>query len=424
MLETTLQGSPVEVDDLDAETLLVLVSDREQASRQAERARLRLAAQWCVLHPATVDTGTASWGDTGLPGVCAGDETLGGEGTPLVSAFAPEPFAAALGVATTTGMQFLADVLDLQFRLPRLWAAVDALEVAPWKARQVAQATHALSRLAASYVDEQLADRNGRAGWRVDLHRPRPGGNTGTSHIDIAGDTLDLAKFHDLVCAQAAELKALGDTDDLDVRKARALGVIADKQATLDLIGLLGDDGTVSTGATNQSAGVALRRAAKTMLHLTLTDLIAHATEGTVAAGSVERLGPATIALIKDWVGSSRVTIQPVLDRGSTAAVDRHDPPEVMREIVILRDGHCVFPWCNRDARGCDLDHVVAYDDQGPPGQTNPDNLAALCRRHHRCKTHGRWRYVRNRDGTYLWRAPLGATYLVTRHGTLDLQIN
>jgi hypothetical protein len=30
--------------------------------------RLHLTHQWCVLHPATADTGVAVWGDAGLPG--------------------------------------------------------------------------------------------------------------------------------------------------------------------------------------------------------------------------------------------------------------------------------------------------------------------------------------------------------------------
>ena len=75
--------------------------------------------------------------------------------------------------------------------------------------------------------------------------------------------------------------------------------------------------------------------------------------------GTVERFGPATIARIKDWAGRSRVTIQPVLDMARTDAVDAHDPPAWMRELVILRDRHCVFPWCTRDARACDVDHIT-----------------------------------------------------------------
>jgi hypothetical protein len=52
-----------------------------------------------------------------------------------------------------------------------------------------------------------------------------------------------------------------------------------------------------------------------------------------------------------------------------------------MRELVILRDQHCVFPWCHTDTRACDLDHIIEYlpiTRGGPPGQTHPDNLAAL----------------------------------------------
>ena len=215
-----------------------------------------------------------TWSDTGLPGLCPDEEGLGGEGTPLVAAFTPEPFAAALGVSTLTGLQLLADALDLHHRLPRLWAAVEALRVAPWKARKIAQATHNLSQAAAASVDAQLADRIGSCGWRAietavaqaiathDPHlletREKHGRDAwgvrlfhrgvatdgaddwvGTSHLEVTGDTLDLTTFHDLVCDQAAQLKALGDTDTLDIRKAKAVGVIANRQATLDLGTLL-----------------------------------------------------------------------------------------------------------------------------------------------------------------------------------------
>ena len=98
-----------------------------------------------------------------------------------------------------------------------------------------------------------------------------------------------------------------------------------------------------------------------------------------------------------------------------------------MRELVILRDGHCVFPWCAVDARRCDHDHINPYlpiDEGGPPGQTHPANLAPLCRRHHRCKTSGRWRYRRRDDGSYEWHGPPDRSYLVTPHGTLELPLN
>ena len=94
----------------------------------------------------------------------------------------------------------------------------------------------------AKYHPELLEQREktGKKGWHVTLTHPRPGEYAGTSYLDVAGDTLDLTAFHDLVCDQAAQLDALGDTDDLEVRKAKALGVIASQQATLDLLTLTG----------------------------------------------------------------------------------------------------------------------------------------------------------------------------------------
>ena len=91
-----------------------------------------------------------------------------------------------------------------------------------------------------------------------------------------------------------------------------------------------------------------------------------------------------------------------------------HDPPAWMRDLVTLRDGHCVFPGCNVDARRCDLDHTIPYapiDQGGPPGQTSPANLACLCRRHHRLKTFTGWDYQRAGPGTYHWTNPHGLTY-------------
>ena len=85
-----------------------------------------------------------------------------------------------------------------------------------------------------------------------------------------------------------------------------------------------------------------------------------------------------------------------------------------MRETVVLRDAHCVFPGCRRDSRACDLDHITEYlpmEDGGPPGQTRPGNLAPLCRTHHRVKTHSSWHYKRLDDASYVWTAPTGHQY-------------
>jgi hypothetical protein len=85
----------------------------------------------------------------------------------------------------------------------------------------------------------------------------------------------------------------------------------------------------------------------------------------------------------------------------------------------------CVFPFCARPARGCragehdaDCDHITPY---GPDGPTCSGNVAPLCRRHHRLKTHGGWRYVPVERGSYLWTSPLGLRFLRDHDGTLDV---
>ena len=121
------------------------------------------------------------------------------------------------------------------------------------------------------------------------------------------------------------------------------------------------------------------------------------------------------------------MSIRPVLDPNRTDAVDAHDPPTWMRELVTLSDGHCVFPGCGVDARACDLDHLAPFipaDRGGPPGQTTPANLACLCRRHHRAKIFAGWRYRRLPDDdagdqpgpTYEWTSP----HLRTHRDTID----
>ena len=74
--------------------------------------------------------------------------------------------------------------------------------------------------------------------------------------------------------------------------------------------------------------------------------------------------------------------------------------------------------WCTRPARACDADHVIPHNKAGP---TTDDNLAPLCRRHHRLKTKTAWTYHTLDRGTWLWTDPHGLTYLRNHNGTRDL---
>src|SRR4249919_3664732 len=152
---STTVGEEYEVGDLDPSAVLELARDNERELREREFLKLRLAAHWADLHPATQDTGVETFGGAAL----LADESLGGDGTPLVAAFSPEPFALALGMSPSAGAQLIADALDLRHRLPMLWKRLSRLEVPAWQARRVARQTHRLPKTAAICADEQLADR-------------------------------------------------------------------------------------------------------------------------------------------------------------------------------------------------------------------------------------------------------------------------
>ena len=430
MIELDHTGTPVDLDKVGEQWLLQLAEHTEVEARRAERSKLRLAYRWCLLHPAATDEDAATWGDLGgRERDC--DLRLGGEGTPGVAAFTAEPFAAALGISTRAGMGLLSDALELVGRLPAIWERVEALQVHPWRARRVAQATVSLSPAAAAYVDAQLAPILGSAGptridraleeararfdtaeqaveedtqttgWGVRL-APSPFGRyAGTSLLEIIGDTPTLTRLHDLITTTAHQLLDPQNPEDLEQRKIRAVAQITDR----------------ATSATDSPATVS-GRSTRLYLHLDGSTLL----DPTTGQGHAERLGPLTAGLVRRWLGQTRATILPVLRTDRTDAVDSHDPPAWMRELVILRDRFCVFPYCDRPSRDADLDHIEAYiemDDGGPPGQTRPDNLAPLCRGHHRAKTFGGWSYQPNPDGTYTWHTPHGHRYRVHPDGSV-----
>ncbi len=426
LVEVELSGSPVVVDGLADAHVLELVRDSEVQAREADRRKLRLALHWAHRHIVTDVLEAAHWSDADLRDL---EETIGGEGTPLIAGGSVEPFAVALGVSSRTAMQLMSDSLDLAYRLPPIHQGVEELRIAPWRAQRIARLTHGLSREAAAYVAERLApvadscgvvrierlvteaialfdtverveaENDAEAAWGVRLDHYSGPIWAGTSRLEIIGDTPTLTRFYDLACATAhAQLDPSQPAElqpSLEHRKVAALGVIA--------------DGAGATAVT------------KTYLHIDV-DNLSDLPDPLAKVGQVEKLGPLSVATLQHWLGTTRFILQPVLDLRRTDTVDQHDPPAWMRELVILRDRTCVFPGCDKPARSCDIDHIEAYvemDDGGPPGQTHPDNLAALCRRHHRAKTHHGWTYLRNKEGTYTWTSPHGRRYTVDTRGVV-----
>ncbi len=89
-------------------------------------------------------------------------------------------------------------------------------------------------------------------------------------------------------------------------------------------------------------------------------------------------------------------------------------PTAALARLIRAREPQCRMPGCRSQIT--DLDHVVPF----PHGQTTPANLGPLCRRHHRMKTHSRWRqHVDTSDSdrsdqtrsSWTWTTPAGITH-------------
>ncbi len=99
-------------------------------------------------------------------------------------------------------------------------------------------------------------------------------------------------------------------------------------------------------------------------------------------------------------------------DRAAVLGTTRRYPSTAQRRRIESRDRVCAFPGCRMPAFNCDIDHIVAVADGGT---TTNNNLAPLCRYHHRIKHTYGWTYQRSTDGRYEWTSPTGHTYTKIR---------
>jgi hypothetical protein len=90
-----------------------------------------------------------------------------------------------------------------------------------------------------------------------------------------------------------------------------------------------------------------------------------------------------------------------VLDLGrSTRVVSR-----AQRRALVLRDGGCGFPGCDRPPNWCDAHHIWHWVKGGP---TDLWNLVLLCRHHHVLCHEGGWKLARGPDGSLVVHRPDG----------------
>ena len=241
---------------MDSTTLTATeVIDAVHAARAKEHEgaleQVQLAVQWALIHPCT-DHLPATWH---WHPVCGQTPPLAGPGTPLVDQFAPASLTTALGIGIEAAKILLADALVFTYRLPRLWALVVAGVVPVWKARQISHETHDLSVEAVSYADRLISavpDKIGLVNAAKLVHEARlyfdpdraiadeehelakrgvwtrQGRSPATTDVFMTLDTPDAELFDQTVTRIAHELGDLGDEDPVDVRRGRAVGILAD----------------------------------------------------------------------------------------------------------------------------------------------------------------------------------------------------
>ncbi len=430
--EVPVPGSPDQV--------LAAARAASRAEQAAGVAKLTAAVEWAALHEATGTGDGAYWWVAGqmVP--------LAGEGAPEIGEYAVAEFAAALGVSTLAGRRLIGHGLEIAWRLPQLWKAVQAGRVPAWRATRVAEATMALSQAAAGFVDRQVAAVAGRVSLtqlehlvlearirvegveREDPENPSPDvpdsrhvsvhteqvSFTGT--VEVTGE-LDLADaLHlDQALSQGAEqLKLAGSIESLDARRTTALGEMSRTQLALSFEQT---DPALSAGSTTTTKPV---RPLTLYLHLSEDALT-----GTDPVGRCENTRtPVSVETIRAWCGhpDAVVTVKPIVNLAGHQRVDQYELPDRLKEVIDQRDGHCVFPWCTQPARRCDHDHAIPYDESDPArGPTCSCNVAPLCRGHHRLKTHTPWRYRIIEPGVYAWTTPHGYRLVVDHAGTRDV---
>ena len=335
--------------------------------------------------------------------------------------------AAALRLTRRSADTKMVMALELQRRLPRVWGLLcdgvidvcraqimvnDTLHVSVATARGVVdrviddacllttgQLKAKLRKLCIEVDPDSAKDRYERAvGGRRVVTEATVDGTANLHALDLPPDRVAAARRH--INQLALRARCHGDTRTIDQIRADVL---------LDLL-----DGTTTT-----RPGQALVEVITDLTALTrLTETPGHlAGYGPVIADIARQVTERQLHTPWQWTVTHPDTGMPIAT-GTTKR--RPTPPQ--RRIVETRDRSCIHPGCRMPSTDCDLDHTISWAETKT---TDIDNLAPLCRYHHRIKHQHGWRYdplaeaefgkdklePRLWRGDYLFTTPLGHTY-------------
>ena len=421
------------------------------AVRRVEFERLVLAREWALAHLVTDPDHLADPRRLPTP--------LGAVGL-AVDEYAAAELAAALGIHPLAGRHLMADAVDLEARLPRLWEVCSRGRIEVWVARKIAAATSRLTGDQARWVDESLAEVVGtlpsgrllrlvearvvqadqaladrlaqerastRSVWmsRRDEH--------GTRTLVVRGEAVGVRRFHGTVNHLAHLLAEHGTPEQrtLSIAELRAEAVVllANPLAALKLLigaqdqgnpGEAGAEGEATGGAPcAEVLAEAIRTASAAKVRPTAV-LYVHLTPQALVGRGVaraEEIGALTRQQLIEVLGHHQISLRPVIDLNQPMAADCYEVPAAIDERLQLSKPADVFPFATSLSRRLDRDHTVAYQENGPPGQTTEPNLGKLGRHHHRIKTHAGWKVVQD-NNRFTWTTPHGRVYLTDHRGT------
>ena len=144
-------------------------------------------------------------------------------------------------------------------------------------------------------------------------------------------------------------------------------------------------------------------------------------TDAAVAAAgagsaTVEGVGPIPIGRARELCGGDAMWMR-VLTHPETGAVlsvgrTQYTPPASLRRLAKWRADRCMGPGCGMPASRCEVDHTIAWEHGG---DTALENLAPLCKGHHKVKHHGGWhlKQIPDSGGAVEWTSPAGRRYVV-----------
>ena len=127
--------------------------------------------------------------------------------------------------------------------------------------------------------------------------------------------------------------------------------------------------------------------------------------------GQLAGYGPIPASIARELASDSqwkRFITEPQTGNLLDFGRESYEPPQHLKDFLIARDRTCRFPGCRRSALLSDLDHAQSWE---TGGLTSAENIGALCRRHHRMKTHDGWTVESFPDGSCTWRSPLGKEF-------------